>query len=56
MGLMWALVVTSADVQERDGAKIALESFHEVAKFPKVIWADTAYKSVVDWAPRRGRW
>ncbi len=56
MGLVWALVVTPADVQDRDGAKLALESFREVVKFPKVIWADTAYKSVVDWALVKWLW
>jgi putative transposase len=53
---MWTLVVTPADVQDRDGARLALESFREVVKFPKVIWADTAYKSVVDWALVKWLW
>ncbi len=56
LGLVWALVVTPADVQDRDGAKLALEAFHQLVKFPKVIWADTAYKSVVDWAWIRWLW
>ena len=50
LGLVWALVITTADVQDRDGAKLALGAFRESVKFPKVIWADTAYRSVVDWA------
>jgi len=50
LGLVWALVITPANVQDRDGAKLALEAFREQVKFPKTIWADTAYRSVVDWA------
>ena len=50
LGLVWALVVTPADVQDRDGAKLALAAFRSVVKFPEVIWADTAYRSVVRWA------
>ena len=56
LGLVWALVVTPADVQDRDGAKLALEAFRDSVKFPKVIWADTAYRSVVDWAWIRWLW
>jgi putative transposase len=56
LGLVWALVVTTADVQDRDGAKLALEAFRESVKFPKIIWADTAYKSVVDWALVKWLW
>ncbi len=50
LGLVWALVITPADVQDRNGAKLALAAFRESVKFPKVIWADTAYRSVVSWA------
>ena len=56
LGLVWALVVTPADVQDRDGAKFALEAFRETVKFPKVIWADTAYRSIVDWAWAKWLW
>jgi putative transposase len=56
LGLVWAQVITSADLQDRDGAKLALESFREVVKSPKVIGADTAYKSVVDWALVKWLW
>lgn len=47
---MWALVITPADVQDRDGAKLALQAFRDCVKFPQAIWADTAYRSVVRWA------
>jgi transposase len=56
LGLVWALAVTPADVQDRDGAKLALEAFHKVVKFPQVIWADTAYRSVVSWALIKWLW
>jgi putative transposase len=56
MGLVWALVVTPADVQDRDGAKLALQAFRESVKSPKVIGADTAYKSVVDRALVKWLW
>lgn len=56
LGLIWALRVTPADVQDRDGAKLALERFRDSVKFPKVIWADTAYRSVVDWAWIKWLW
>jgi putative transposase len=56
LGLVWALVVTPADVQDRDGAKLALAAFRNVVKFPEVIWADTAYRSVVRWARVQWLW
>ena len=56
LGLVWALCVTPASVQDRDGAKLALEAFRESVKFPKVIWADTAYRSIVVWALVKWLW
>lgn len=56
LGLLWALVVTPADVQDRDGAKLALEAYRESVKFPKVIQADAAYRPVVSWAFIRWLW
>lgn len=50
LGLLWALVVTPASVQDRDGGQVALLAFREAVKFPQVIWADRAYRSLVDWA------
>lgn len=56
MGLVWALVITPADVQDRDGAKLALEKLRESVKRPKTIWADTAYRSVALWALVKWWW
>ena len=50
LGLIWALAITPADVQDRDGGKLVLKLFRAVVKFPKIIWADQAYKAVVAWA------
>lgn len=56
LGLLWALVITPADIQDRDGGKLALSAFRGVVKFPKIIWADQAYKALVDWALVRWLW
>ena len=49
LGLIWALVVTPASVQDAEGAKAALTEFRRLVKFPKVIWVDAAYRAVVSW-------
>ncbi len=43
LGLLLAVVVHPADVQDRDGARLVLQ--HLVGRFPRlqVIWADGAY-------------
>ena len=43
MGLVLAVVVHTADVQDRDGARLALMRL--VCRFPRLkrIWADRAY-------------
>lgn len=50
LGLLWALVVTPASVQDAEGAKQALTEFRRQVKFPKLIWVDAAYRAVVSWA------
>jgi transposase len=56
LGLLWALVITPANVQDRDGGKLALEDFHRRVKFPKIIWADQAYQATAHWAWVRWLW
>ena len=56
MGLLWALVITPASVQDRDGGKLALEEFRRHVKFPRIIWADQAYHATARWALVRWRW
>jgi putative transposase len=50
MGLLLAVVVHSASVQDRDGIKPVLALVH--GHFPrlKLIWADAAYEAAVGWA------
>ena len=57
MGLVLAVVVHSADVQDRDGARLALVRL--VGRFPRLerIWADGAYAGkLVLWARNVGGW
>lgn len=56
LGLLWALVVTPADVQDRDGGRLVLEEFRRHVKFPKIIWADQAYAALVAWGLVRWLW
>jgi len=49
LGLIWALAVLPADVQDRDGAKPLLEKVRGRLPRLKVIWADGAYTAVADW-------
>ena len=43
LGLILALKVHSADVQDRDGARLLLEKCHSRFGWLKLIWADSAY-------------
>ena len=57
MGLVLAVVVHTADVQGRDGARLALVRL--VGRFPRLerIWADGAYAGkLVLWARNVGGW
>ena len=57
MGLVLAVVVHTADVQDRDGARLALVRL--VGRFPRLerIWADGAYADkLVLWARNVGGW
>ena len=56
LGLIWALVITPASVQDAEGAKAALTEFRRHVKFPKLIWVDAAYRAVVSWAWVRWVW
>ena len=50
MGLLLAVVVHSADIQDRDGAKLVINKLRE--RFPRLrlIWADGGYGGkLVDW-------
>ncbi|WP_428940639.1 IS5 family transposase [Fontivita pretiosa] len=63
LGLMIAIVVHAADLQDRDGVKLALAQLAAQSKdrrlFPrlKLIWADGSNAGqLIDWAKRVGRW
>lgn len=56
LGLVWALVITPASVQDRDGGKSVLTKFRESVKFPKKIWADSAYQATSRWALVQWLW
>lgn len=55
MGLLLAVVVHSASVQDRDGVTLVTTGLK--ARFPrlKLIWADGAYEAAVGWAKQFGR-
>ena len=57
MGLLLAVVVHAANIQDRDGAKLALAKLP--GRFPRlrVIWADAGYAGrLVSWAEAAGGW
>lgn len=57
MGLILALVVHPADVQDRDGAKSALARLGD--RFPRLrlIWADGGYRGqLVSWVEQVFQW
>jgi len=63
LGLIIAIVVHAANLQDRDGAKLVLAKLNEKRKgrrlFPrlKLIWADGGYAGqLIDWAKHLGRW
>ena len=57
LGLLLAVVVHPANLQDRDGAKLVLAQL--VGKFPrlKLIWADGGYAGrLIDWTRELGHW
>ena len=57
LGMLLAIVVHTADIQDRDGAKLVLARL--VGKFPRLakIWVDGGYAGqVIDWAKEHGGW
>jgi putative transposase len=64
LGLIIAIVVHAASLQDRDGAKLVLEKLAAKndkgrRRFPRLrlIWADGGYAGqLIDWAKTMGRW
>lgn len=57
LGLLLAVVVHAANIQDRDGARLVLAKL--VGRFPrlKLIWADGGYAGqLVEWARTFGGW
>ena len=57
LGLILAIVVTGAQVQDRDGAKLAAAKLK--GKFPRLrlFWADGAYAgSLIEWFATLAHW
>jgi putative transposase len=56
LGLIWAVLVTSAGVQDRQAAPALLEKVR--GKLPRllVIWADGAYAAVAEWVRSVCHW
>jgi putative transposase len=50
LGLMLAIVVTAASVQDRDGAKLLLQRINGACKKLRLIWVDGGYRGqILDW-------
>jgi putative transposase len=55
LGLIWALAVLPADIQDRDGAKTLLGRLPAVSRLA-VLWADGAYAAIVTWVHEQFGW
>ncbi len=56
-GLILAVVVHPADVQDRDGPKRVLKKLRRVYPRLKKIWADGGYAGkLIDWTKSLGGW
>jgi putative transposase len=57
LGLVLAVVVHAADVQDRDGAKLVFERVRGWLRRLKIIWADGAYAGqLVQWVKSSMSW
>lgn len=57
LGLIWGLVVHSASVQDRDGAKLVLEIVRGKLPRLKLIWADGGDAGqLIDWVKQACGW
>ena len=57
LGLLLAVVVHPADIQDRDGARLLLPRLLGRFSRLKLIWADGGYRGkLADWAWVRGGW
>ncbi len=57
LGLLLAVLVHAADIQDRDGAKVLLRGVRGRLGRLRVIWADAIYAGkLVDWTRRVCHW
>lgn len=57
MGLLLNVVVHSADIQDRDGAKLVFKKMRQQFKRLKLIWADGGYAGkLIAWVNRYYNW
>lgn len=57
LGLILAVVVHAADLQDRDGAKLVLRKLRGVYPRLKRIWADGGYAGpLIEWTKSLGGW
>jgi putative transposase len=57
LGLVWALLVTTADVQDRDGGCWLLDTVRGALARVREVIADAGFtKRFIDWVRRRCRW
>ena len=57
LGLLLAVVVHAANIQDRDGAKLAIRKLRGVYPRLKLIWADGGYAGkLVEWTQKLGGW
>ncbi len=57
LGLLLAVVVHAASIQDRDGAKLAIRKIRGVYPRLKLIWADGGYAGkLVEWTKKLGGW
>jgi putative transposase len=57
LGLVLAVIVHAASIQDRDGAKLVLEKLRDLFPRLSLIWADGGYAGkLVDWCASAGKW
>jgi putative transposase len=57
LGLVLAVVVHAADIQDRDGAKLVFEKLRDRFQRLKLVWADGGYAGkLIDWVKGAFSW
>lgn len=57
LGFVIALTVTTASVQDRDGAKVLFAKIQNACKRLKIVWADGGYRGeLLEWVKERFEW